>query len=76
MKYYRNISNGYIVSVSTGAGQIEISENEYNEILNVINNVPTAPQGYEHKLKEDLTWELCEMPAINEITEEHQEAVI
>ena len=60
MKYYKNIENGYIISVSTAHGQTEITKDEYDEILSI---VKTAPQeeGYEYKLKEDLTWDRVEI---------------
>ena len=71
MRYYKIISDGYIFAVGVGNGYIEITETEYNEILTAIDNMPIAQQGCDYKLKEDLTWELCEIPE-----EEYQEAVI
>lgn len=62
MKYFKNILDGYIVSVSTMQGQIEITEEEYNRILSVIKNMPVAGNGFMCRLKEDLTWELAKMP--------------
>lgn len=58
MTYYKNTENGYIVSISTNAGVIEITAEEYNTILDTIKNRPTAPSGFDYILKEDLTWEL------------------
>ena len=69
MRYYKIINDGYIMAVGIGNGYIEITEKEYNAILTAIDNIPIAQQGYEYKLKEGLTWELCE------ITEEYQEVV-
>lgn len=69
MKYYKNVENGYIISISTGAGQIEITQQEYNEISDVVSKMPVAQQGYTYKLKEDLTWET------HEITEENNTSV-
>ena len=69
MRYYKIINDDYIMAVGIGNGYIEITENEYNEILTAIDNMPIAPQGYEYKLKNNSTWELCE------ITEEYQEVV-
>ena len=70
MRYYKIVNNGYILVVGTGNGYTEITEEEYNDILNVISNMPVAPNGYDYKLKEDLTWEMYE------ITEaEYEEAV-
>ncbi len=70
---YKYINNGYIIGVGTGAGAgIEITEDEYNEILNKINNRPTAPEGFTYRLTTALEWELCELPQIenNEDSEE------
>ena len=60
MKYFKNIENGYIVSVSTAHGQTEITQEEYENILQVIKVIPQAEDGFEYRLKEDLTWELIE----------------
>ena len=40
----------------------EISEEEYNIILTTIKTMPQAPQGFEYRLKEDLTFELIKIP--------------
>ena len=64
MKYFKNIIDGYITSISTSAGQTEITKQEYNKIIEVIRNKPIADSGYSYKLKEDLTWELYELPPI------------
>ena len=57
MKYYKNIENGYIVSISTAHGQSEITADEYENILSAIKSAPQAENGYEYRLREDLTWE-------------------
>jgi hypothetical protein len=57
MKYFKNVENGYIVSISTEHGQIEITADEYDNILSVIKSAPQAENGYEYKLRDDLTWE-------------------
>ena len=59
--YFKNIENGYIVSISQHRGMIEITEKEYNDIQKIIIERPIASSGYEYKLKEDLTWELYEI---------------
>lgn len=41
---------------------VEISEEKYAEILNMIRNKPTAPDGHGYRLTADLTWELYELP--------------
>lgn len=71
--YGKYINDNYIVGVGTGAGTgSEITEDEYNEILDKINNRPTAPEGFTYRLTTALEWELVELPAIenNEDSEE------
>lgn len=60
--YQKNTENGYIVSIAKGVTHGNITEEEYNAILAVIRSKPTAPEGYDYKLREDLTWELFEIP--------------
>lgn len=69
MRYYKMISNGYILSVGIGMGGEEITETEYNNILDIIHNSPTAPDGYGYRLTESLEWELYELPAVEPIEE-------
>lgn len=64
MKYYKLTDNGYIVLIGENCGGTEITEDEYNGIMSVIREKPTAPEGYDYKLKTDLTWELYELPII------------
>lgn len=71
--YGKYINDNYIVGVGTGAGTgSEIIEDEYNEILDKINNRPTAPEGFTYRLTTALEWELAELPPIenNEDSEE------
>lgn len=65
MKYFKNIENNYIVSISTQQGQTEISQNEYQNILQIIKNMPQE-QGFTYRLKEDLTFEKIEIEFIDE----------
>lgn len=71
---YKYINDGYIIGVGTGAGE-PITEDEYNEILDKINNRPTAPEGFTYRLTTALEWELCELPPI-ENNEEFEDEVI
>ena len=41
----------------------EITETQYNEILAMLHNIPTAPEGFAYRLTEELEWELYELPA-------------
>ena len=61
--YYKIIENGFIIAVTTGAGQTPISEEEYNELLGIFRTKPADPDGYTYMLRaSDLQWELVEMP--------------
>lgn len=63
MKYYKNVAAEYIASITTGAGQIEITREDYDEIMAIIRNAPKSPVGYVYMLRdEELTWELVELP--------------
>lgn len=56
------IEDGYILSVQIGGGGTPITDEEYNAIIEAIQNRPNSPEGYSYRLKTDLTWELCELP--------------
>lgn len=70
MGYYKIVSDGYLYVVGTGNGGTPISEDEYNKVLQVIAGRPTADIGYEYWLREDLTWELVEVPIVDPTDEE------
>lgn len=40
----------------------EITAEKYNEIMEMLRNRPTAPEGYAYRLTENLEWELYEQP--------------
>lgn len=58
-KYYRN--------------NAEITAEKYNEILAILRNRPTAPEGYGYRLTESLEWELYELPVVEEVEEDATE---
>lgn len=66
MKFYKRTENGYIILVGTNCGGVEITEEEYNEIMRVIRNKPKVESGYDYKLTENLEWEFCEMPIVED----------
>jgi hypothetical protein len=70
MRYYKLVEDGYIIAIGTGAGGEEITKEEYDEIMSIIRNKPTAESGYDYKLKEDLTWELVEVPEVEPTDDE------
>ena len=47
----------------------EITEAKYNEILTMLHNIPTAPEGFAYRLTKELEWELYELP-VEEVEEE------
>ena len=57
MRYWKQIENGYFVSVGTGGMGEEITEDEYNAILAVIHDKPPRTDTTDYRLREDLTWE-------------------
>lgn len=71
--YKKYEKDGYILCLGIGD---EITEDEYNEILDKINNRPTAPEGFTYRLTTALEWELCELPPIVENNEEFEDEVI
>ena len=70
MRYYKMIIDGYLVAVGSGSGGTEITAEEYAELLNIIRTKPVASEGYDYRLKADLSWELYELPEPEPIEEE------
>lgn len=74
MTYFKIIDGNYIQSIGKSASHINpdivITEAEYNTILNLIHNKPIAESGYDYRLREDLEWELYELPEPEPIEEE------
>ena len=68
--FCKYINEKYIIGVGTGFSGEEISEQEYNAILDKINNRPEAPEGYSYRLTTSLEWELCEVPKTEPTAEE------
>ena len=66
MRYYKQIEEGYIIGIGTGAGSEEITQEEYENILFIIRSRPIPEPGYDYKLRTDLTWELVEAPVVEE----------
>lgn len=42
----------------------EITETQYNEILSILHNKPTAPDGFAYRLTKELEWELYELSIV------------
>ncbi len=62
MRYYKMIIDGYLIAVGSGSGGTEITETEYNALRDFFKTKPSAENGYDYRLKADLTWELVEIP--------------
>lgn len=71
MRYWKLISDDgfYIVSIGTGYGGTEITEEEYDTIMEVIHNASHA-EGKGYRLRTDLTWEEYDLPPEPPIEEE------
>lgn len=66
MRYFVQYGKqNHIIAVGTGSGGTEITEAEYNEIMAIIQNHPTAA-GKGYRLKADLTWEEYDLPPVPE----------
>lgn len=57
-------NEGYIVAF--GKAETEVETDEYILLKEVVKSKPTPPIGYDYRLKEDLTWELFELPISEE----------
>ena len=47
MRLYKEIENEYILAIGEGVNGKEISREEYDNILSVIRDRPTAENGFE-----------------------------
>lgn len=75
MDYFKTTNGNYILSVGTGAGGEEITENEYNEIMTAILNKPEATETTDYQLKTDLTWEAYEVEPVTDPEVDDTEAL-
>ena len=59
---FKIVIDGYIAALTNGGGT-EITEAEYNSIMQKIQTKPADPEGFQYKLRADtLEWELVELP--------------
>ena len=75
MKYCKMLEDGYIYAIGYGNGDAEITKEEYESILAIINARPDAPEGKGYRLKQDLTWEEYDLPQADEEEISAEEAV-
>lgn len=62
--YYKTIKNGYVTMIGMGtyiSGE-EVTQEEYDNLVNIIKNRPSAEDGYGYRLTEGLEWEQYELP--------------
>ena len=71
MQYNKQTSNNYILAIGTGYGGTEITEDEYNKIMTIIQNRPTA-EGKGYRLKANLTWEEYDLPPVPEPSDDDE----
>ena len=70
-RYYKQTDDVYILAIGVGVGGMEISADEYSEILSAIQNRPIA-EGQGYRLKSDLTWEAYDLPPEPEPSDEDE----
>lgn len=70
MRYYKYVADGIVWYIGTGLDGDEITEQEYAEIYAVIQSRPEPPDGYDYRLKENMEWELIELPVFEEAVED------
>lgn len=69
-RYYKLIEGAYIIAIGTGLDGEEITKEEYDAILDLIIARPVPDAGYDYILKTDMTWELVEVPVVEEEEQE------
>ena len=69
MNYKVFTSNGYITSIQHNATDGNLTEAEYQKIIELLNNKPEAPEGHIYCLKENLEWDLYKLPESSDIEE-------
>lgn len=62
MGFFKHTKDGYILAVGKSTIKSNITEEEYNSIVDVIRNAPPAQYGKRMRLREDLTWDVFEIP--------------
>lgn len=65
------IYDGYIVGISNNFG-VKITDSVYQGIMQAVKNRPVAADGYIYRLREDLTWELSELPPVTDISDDDE----
>lgn len=72
---FKIVIDGYIAALTNGGGT-EITEAEYNSIMQKIQTKPADPEGFQYKLRADtLAWELVELPPVEPEPPTEEEAL-
>lgn len=61
MRFWKTVDSGFFHAIGTGNGGEEITEAEYDTILEVIRNKPQQTGTTDYRLRENLTWEAYEV---------------
>ena len=71
MRFYKIVTDGYIRVYGIGLGGTEITEEEYNAI-----KAARKPDDNTHgyRLRDDLTWEQYELPVIDPLEKDLDDA--
>lgn len=72
MRYYKNIDGDYLQSVSIGTGQLEITQEEFENLLSIIRAKPTDVGRKIWRLSINLTWEAYDLPPEPEPSDEDE----
>lgn len=54
--FFKVIKDNYILGVGIGERGTEITQSEYDQLTDIFHSMPQK-EGYEYRLKTDLTWE-------------------
>ena len=63
---YKIIENGYILAIGDGNQGEQITQKEYDSIIEVVRNKPPHTETTDYRLRENLTWEAYELPPLPE----------
>ncbi|MBR2697527.1 MAG: hypothetical protein IKE76_02970 [Clostridia bacterium] len=61
MRKFKIVDSGYLSCIGEGTNGEEITEEEYNTILSVIQSKPPRTETTDYRLREDLAWEEYEV---------------
>lgn len=71
MGYTKVVTDNFILGIGLNQAESGITKEEFDAIEKAIKEQPTAPDGYQYRLRADtLTWELVEAPVIEPTEEE------